>query len=179
VSQDHPPPPADEWVVLSHRLPREPSTPRIAVWRRLKKLGVAQVADGLVALPADARTREQLEWVAEEVVEHGGDASVWMARPTAHAHGRRLAAAMAAARAQEYVALAEAAVAALDAAPTERRRTLERLRRVRREIARRDFFPPPEREHAARALDDLAEGVADDEAVVATGRVRTERGAVS
>jgi hypothetical protein len=47
----------------------EPSTPRIAVWRRLRRLGVVQVGDGLVALPADARTREQLKWVAEDV-EH-------------------------------------------------------------------------------------------------------------
>ncbi len=41
-----------EWVLLSYRLPREPSTPRIAVWRKLKRLGVAQISDGLVALPA-------------------------------------------------------------------------------------------------------------------------------
>ena len=41
-----------EWVLLSYRLPREPSTPRIAVWRKLRRLGVAQISDGLVALPA-------------------------------------------------------------------------------------------------------------------------------
>lgn len=45
------------WVLLSYRLPREPSTPRITIWRKLKRLGVAQISDGLVALPADARTR--------------------------------------------------------------------------------------------------------------------------
>lgn len=38
--------------------------PRRSVWRRLKRLGVAQLADGVVALPADARTREQPERVA-------------------------------------------------------------------------------------------------------------------
>jgi len=51
--------------MLAYRLPREPSTPRIALWRRLKRLGVVQLLDGLVALPADAKTREQLEWAAE------------------------------------------------------------------------------------------------------------------
>lgn len=49
------------WVLLCYRLPREPSTPRITVWRNLKRLGIAQLADGLVTLPADARTREQLD----------------------------------------------------------------------------------------------------------------------
>ena len=67
-----------EWVLLAYRLPREPSTPRIALWRRLRRLGVVQVLDGLVALPADARTREQLEWLADEVLEADGEASVWM-----------------------------------------------------------------------------------------------------
>ena len=43
-----------QWVLLCYRLPREPSTPRIAVWRKLKRLGVAQLGDGLVALPSTA-----------------------------------------------------------------------------------------------------------------------------
>ena len=41
--------------MLTYRLPRDPSTPRGVVWRKLRRLGVAQLADGLVALPADAR----------------------------------------------------------------------------------------------------------------------------
>src|SRR5215203_4206421 len=69
--------PAGEWVLLAYRLPREPSTPRIALWRKLRQLGAAQLLDGLVALPADSRTREQLEWIADQVVEAGGTAEVW------------------------------------------------------------------------------------------------------
>src|SRR5258708_1839751 len=30
-----------QWVFLAYRLPREPSTPRIAVWRKLRRLGIA------------------------------------------------------------------------------------------------------------------------------------------
>jgi hypothetical protein len=41
-----------QWVMLVYRLPRTPSTPRIALWRRLHPLGVAQIVDGVVALPA-------------------------------------------------------------------------------------------------------------------------------
>lgn len=66
------------WVLLAYRLPREPSTPRIALWRQLRRLGVGQIADGVVALPLDARTREQFDWLAEEVVEQGGEATVWL-----------------------------------------------------------------------------------------------------
>lgn len=153
--------PGDEWVMLSYRLPREPSTPRIALWRRLRRLGVAQVADGLVALPADARTREQLEWAAEHVLESDGEASVWLARPTSQASARALAAGMRQARAHEYAELAAAATSALDADPPERARVLERLRRTRREIGRRDFFPPSERDGAARALRALEDACRD------------------
>jgi ChrB-like protein len=133
-----------QWVLLSYRMPREPSTPRIAVWRRLKSLGVAQLGDGLVALPADARTREHLEWVAEDVEEAGGTAMVWTAQPELAAHERRLAAEMAAARALEYRQLCERA-AADDA-------SLRRLRGELRRIERRDYFPPPEREAARAAV---------------------------
>jgi hypothetical protein len=145
-----------EWVLLSYRLPREPSTPRIALWRRLKRLGVAQLGDGLVALPADARTREQLEWAAEAVVEAGGSSGVWLARPGSSAQQRALAEEMAAARAAEYAELSATATAALALVGSERARILRRLRTQWREIARRDFFPPPQREVAAAALRALA-----------------------
>src|SRR5258708_28434531 len=66
-----------EWLLLAYRMPREPSTPRIAVWRKLTSLGVAKLGDGLVGLPADARSQERLEWIADEVAEAGGGAALW------------------------------------------------------------------------------------------------------
>src|SRR5215207_9692195 len=101
-----------EWVMLAYRLPREPSTPRISLWRRLKRLGVAQLLDGLVALPADAKTREQLEWAAEEVIEAGGDATLWIGRPSTAAEERSLTARMSETVAADYRAVIHAAEAA-------------------------------------------------------------------
>lgn len=145
-----------EWVLLSYRVPREPSTPRIAIWRRLKRLGVAQIGDGLVGLPADARTQEQLEWVAEEVEQAGGRAGVWRARATTRAEDRRLAQEMSEARAQEYRLLLDKATAVdVDDDPAGGRTTLTRLRAELRRIERRDHFPPPERGQARAALRDL------------------------
>jgi hypothetical protein len=149
-----------EWVLLSYRLPREPSTPRTAVWRKLRTLGVAQISDGLVALPAGARTREQLEWVAQEVTDSGGTAAIWLARPAARAQEDRLAETMAAARAAEYRALITAAVAVRSGASVDaatRASTLRRLRNELRAIQRRDYFPPPERDLAEASV----QGVAD------------------
>jgi hypothetical protein len=144
------------WALLSYRVPREPSTPRIAIWRKLKRLGVAQLGDGLVGLPADARTREQLEWIAEEVTQAGGSAGLWLARPATAAQERELAEAMAAARAAEYEALAAQAVAARAAQAPARATTLRRLRGELRRIIRRDYFPPAAREQARAAVEALA-----------------------
>jgi hypothetical protein len=144
------------WVLLCYRVPREPSAPRIAIWRKLKRLGAGQLGDGLVALPADARTREQLEWVAEDVTEAGGSAGVWLARPATLAQERELAAAMAAARSAEYATVAAAAAAALDAGDAERAAALRRLRAELRRITRRDYFPPAAREQAHTAVEALA-----------------------
>jgi hypothetical protein len=147
---------ATEWVMLAYRLPREPSTPRIALWRRLKRLGVVQLADGLVALPLDAKTREQLEWAADEVVEARGEASIWISRPATAARERALAARMSAVAAADYRAVAEAAAAAGSSGTSDGRRTLKRLRRSLHAINARDHFPPPEREQARQAVEELS-----------------------
>ena len=149
-----------EWVFLTYSLPRNPSAPRLALWRRLKRLGVAQLADGLVALPADARTREQLEWAAEGAVGGGGRAGIWLARPATRAQERELAATMNAARAAEYDIVIAEAKAAMHRPELERTRALRRLREENRRIRRRDFFRPPQREAARRALADLAASAA-------------------
>ena len=144
------------WVLLAYRLPREPSTPRSALWRKLRRLGAAQVLDGLAALPLDARNREQLEWLADEVVEAGGEATVWVAELGSAAQERELAAGMAEAVAADYRVLIEATAEAQEQSPGQRRRTLGRLRRELRRIRARDYFPPPERELAQRAVEELA-----------------------
>jgi hypothetical protein len=158
------------WVLLAYRLPREPSNPRVAVWRKLERLGVARLGDGLVALPADARTREQLDWLAEEILEAGGTATVWVATPASAAQERAIAEAMRDGRAAEYRAVTEQARVAVSGAAVERTRALRRLRGELRRIARRDFFPPPEREVARAAVDALAaDAAADTPAVIGEG----------
>jgi len=144
------------WVLLAYRLPRDPSTPRSALWRKLRRLGAVQVLDGLAALPLDARNREQLEWLAEEVVEAGGEATIWVGELASAAQERDLASRMAEAVAAEYRSLTGDAVTARAETPGQRRRTLGRLRRELRRIRARDYFRPLERELAQEAVEELA-----------------------
>jgi hypothetical protein len=147
---------AEDWVLLAYRLPRVPSTPRSAVWRKLKRLGVAWLSDGLVALPADARTREQLEWIAEEVTDNGGEAALWLGRPLEASAAAAMAERMTAAVAAEYDTVTAQAQTAATADPAGRRRTAVRLRRELHRIQARDFFTCPQREAARRAVEHLA-----------------------
>lgn len=148
----------ERWVFLVYQLPREPSTPRISVWRKLKRHGVAQLGPGVVALPYDASTKEQLEWVAQEVTDSGGHATLWIATPTSRRFGRDVAASLADDRAVEYRHLTARAEARLGATAAERQRAWRRLRAELRRIERRDHFPPPERDVAHDALARLGAG---------------------
>ena len=98
-----------EWVLLAYRMPREPSTPRIAVWRKLRRLGAVQLVDGFVALPADPATVEAFDWLADEVIEAGGEAWTWRARPGSKRQQEALRARVAAAVIEEYRALIDEA----------------------------------------------------------------------
>ena len=146
---------AGDWVLLAYRLPRVPSTPRSAVWRKLKRLGVAWIADGLVALPADPRTREQLEWVAEDVTDHGGEASMWMGRPLDTSAASGVVERMTAAVAAEYDAVAAEAASLGTGDGAARQRAVARLRRELHRIQGRDFFACPQGEAARRAVEQM------------------------
>jgi hypothetical protein len=152
------------WVLLAYRMPREPSTPRIAVWRKLRRLGVAQLIDGLVALPHDERAREALEWLAEEVIEAGGEANVWLAEALTSNQHRLWRERLREAITAEYRAVIEQAESVRGEDDRTVRRTVGKLRRQLAEIRGRDYFPPPERRLASEAVKSLAT-VPQEEAV--------------
>ncbi|HUP83954.1 MAG TPA: Chromate resistance protein ChrB [Candidatus Limnocylindria bacterium] len=147
---------AQEWVFLLHRLPREPSAPRLALWRALRRLGALIVSDGLAALPAGPRTIEHMQWLASGLAEHGGSGSVWVARPATRREGETLAAQSRTAVDAEYQALVAEATDATDESDATRRRTIQRLRRQLRGIEGRDFFGATSGARARRAVAALA-----------------------
>jgi ChrB-like protein len=147
--------PGGQWAFLLHRLPREPSAPRIALWRSLRRLGVVLLSDGLVALPATPRTIEHLEWLAAGIEEQGGTASVWLARPTASENGRRMADQAREASEEEYLSVIRQAESAGERG-VERARALRRLRAELRRVATRDFFGAASARRAREAVESLA-----------------------
>src|SRR6478609_5530914 len=82
--------PVVKWVVLTYRLPTEPSRHRVAVWRELRRVGAVSLQQATWAVPArpdfvDAVTR------AVELIERGdGDALIFDAAPQGEVMQARL-----------------------------------------------------------------------------------------
>ncbi len=145
------------WLILIYQLPREPSRHRVAVWRKLKALGALYLQDGAAALPKDAVTREQLEWLQLRVKEAGGEATLWEAIPNTVAENKSLVEEFRASREAAYKDLIAAAdrlrrKAALGSDPASLLEELGKMEREFRAERRRDYFRSPLRAEAAEAL---------------------------
>lgn len=67
-----------KWIMLTYKLPRaKTSAGKVALWRKLKKLGVYQIQDSICLLPFSDKNVESFQWIEAEIIENGGDASVW------------------------------------------------------------------------------------------------------
>jgi hypothetical protein len=143
------------WILLAYRMPREPSTPRIGVWRKLRGLGVAQIVDGLVAIPDSVVNLEHMGWVANDVLDAGGEATLWSAELASVKQERVLVARLNGDVAESYRSLAVEIDAAVRDAGAVGRRQRDRFQRELRDIIRRDHLGASGRDRAERALQRL------------------------
>lgn len=68
------------WLLLHYKVPREPTASRVYVWRKLKRMGALLLHDALWVLPNNPRTLEQFQWLAAEIGELEGEATLWESR---------------------------------------------------------------------------------------------------
>jgi len=154
------------WLILIYQLPREPSRHRVAVWRKLRDLGALYLQDGVTALPEDAVTREQLEWLQLRVREAGGEATLWEAKPGTVAEEAELVEAFRSSREKTYRDIIARAERLRRKAQMGGGALSERLGKLEREFRaerRRDYFRSPLRLEAAGALKAAREAVRDRE----------------
>jgi hypothetical protein len=64
------------WLLLIHQVPNSPAYLRVKMWRRLQKIGAVAVKNAVYVLPRSDQSAEDFHWVAREILEAGGDASV-------------------------------------------------------------------------------------------------------
>src|SRR5258708_4080413 len=136
------------WLLLIHQLPTKPAYFRVKIWRRLQGIGAVAVKSTVYALPANAETQEEFEWLLKEIVAGGGEAMVCEARLVDGLSDAQVRALFDVARDVDYAEIAKEArdlAAGIEANGTpekraETRSQLGRLRKRLAEIVAIDFF---------------------------------------
>ena len=68
--------PSASWLFLLFNLPAKQSSERVKVWRRLKKFGAVQLKTSTYVLPDEPIQYERFQWLAKEIVDTGGEATL-------------------------------------------------------------------------------------------------------
>ena len=64
------------WLLLLYTLPVKRTSARVKLWRKLKKFGAVQLKTSAYVLPDDATQYERLQWLAKEIRDAGGEATL-------------------------------------------------------------------------------------------------------
>ena len=152
---------ATSWLLLLYSLPTNRNTERVAVWRRLKKMGAVQIKTSTYLLPDEPAQHEQFQWLAQQIRDYGGDSTLVRAHEIEGLTRDEIVSLFNAGRDKEYVDLRKA----LQDFISRRRRSdaeltaieLERLTKQFRELRQIDFFDST-RGHEVAMLLRRAEG---------------------
>src|SRR5437870_13350762 len=67
---------ATSWLLLLYSLPTRQKTERVAVWRRLKRIGAVQIKTSTYLLPDNPPQYEHFQWLTQQIRDFGGDATL-------------------------------------------------------------------------------------------------------
>ena len=139
------------WLVFSYSLPSKgQSSPRVTLWRRLRRLGAISVKTGIYILPDQEECVEGFQWLAQEVQQAKGEALVIHVEQFEGLSDSQVIELFRAARQEEYAELeaqAEELEKTLDLNSESEKQSLReaiaKLRKRYSEILRIDFFDCP------------------------------------
>ncbi|HET7265639.1 MAG TPA: chromate resistance protein ChrB domain-containing protein [bacterium] len=164
------------WLVFSYSLPSKArSSPRVAVWRRLRTLGAVSPKSGVYVLPGRPECMEAFQWLAQEVEDAKGEALLMHVDRFEGMSDQALVALFQGARRKDYEALSarvaefRRSLKGARAGSGGARDALAKLRREHAEVARIDFFESPGSTAVAAELDRLEQHLAP--AAPSAGRV--------
>lgn len=62
------------WLLLTYKVPAEPSKVRVSIWRRIRGLGAVYIQNSICVLPMTSEHQRQLRMVQGDIQRAGGDA---------------------------------------------------------------------------------------------------------
>ncbi len=140
-------------MVFSYSLPsKSSSSPRVALWRRLRRLGAISLKGSIYVLPTTDECIESFQWLTQEVQQAKGEALVMRVEQFEGLADQEIIEMFRKARSEDYQEIEAQAIALekaieTNASPEVRSsmlETLEKLRKQHTEIARVDFFDCPD-----------------------------------
>src|SRR5215471_12087938 len=144
------------WLLLIHQIPPKPGYFRAKVGRRLQRVGAVAIKNSVYVLPLNDQTQEDLQWIAREIVQEGGEATLCDAGFIEGLRDEQVERLFHAAREADYAEVAEEArdlarqipkkLSPEDDRRTEWDGTLARLKKRIDEVAAIDFYGAPGRE---------------------------------
>jgi hypothetical protein len=152
---------ATSWLLLLFSLPTNRNTERVAVWRRLKKMGAVQIKTSTYLLPDEPAQYEQFQWLAQQIRDYGGDSTLVRAQEIEGLTKEKVVSLFNTVRDKEYVDLRKALQGFISRGRKSNAEfaaaDLERLTKQFRELRQIDFFDSP-RGHDVAMLLRRAEG---------------------
>lgn len=163
------------WTVLTYSLPSTPrSSPRVALWRRLRRLGAVSPTGGVHILPAEDECIEAFQWLAQEIRQAQGEALVMRVEQFDGLTDAQLIERFQQARDEEYgeiekqlATLEQAANTLTDEEQVNFQDSLDKLRRRQTDIKRIDYFHSPTGERIAARLTALQQSLMANQRTVA------------
>src|SRR6266403_1570734 len=135
------------WLLLLLRLPATHKAERVAVWRRLKKVGAVQIKTSTYLLPDEPAQYEQFQWLAQQIRDYGGDSTLVRAQEIEGLTKEKAIAMFNDVRAKDYGELRKSLQGFIKRRKKMDAETvaaeIERLTRQFREIREIDFFDSP------------------------------------
>lgn len=141
------------WILLLYALPATKSSKRVNLWRRLKKFGALPLKTSAYLLPDTATHFERFQWLAQQIRDDGGDATLIRVSAIENLSANAVVALFNEARAADYEEVISSTTKLLrqkrkgDAFASE----VDRVRSRLAEIRELDFFNSP-RAHDAETL---------------------------
>jgi hypothetical protein len=142
--------PAGGWLLLIHQIPPKPNYFRAKVGRRLQRVGAVAIKNSVYALPFNDQTQEDLQWIAREITQEGGEATLCKASFVEGLRDEQVESFFQTARDADYTQVGDEArdligdlpkkLAADDERRTEWEGALARLKKRLTDIAAIDFF---------------------------------------
>ncbi len=94
-----------EWLLLIHQLPAQPTNLRVRIWRKLQNFGAISIKNSVYLLPFNEKTGEDFGWLKQEIEAQGGEATIFRADSVEGKNDQEIIALFCRQRDEEYAKL--------------------------------------------------------------------------